>query len=115
MPKTKVLTTYSPLRSLSVTYEIARPGQPLGTYYVSACKGLSGTWKQKENTGFVAPLREKRTPKKRSIYLWFRSRDVNGTRGESVTHGLILRPKCRWLYLQRKCYRTKHCITVRES
>ncbi|GFV20139.1 transposon Tf2-6 polyprotein [Trichonephila clavipes] len=87
-----ILTLRSP-----VTYEIDDPDNPdqaLGTYNVSALKDYQEP-ETERNTGFVAPLRKRGCPKD----LLVPSRDVNGTRGESVTRGLILRPNCRWRYL----------------
>ncbi|GFT19387.1 uncharacterized protein TNCV_2533151 [Trichonephila clavipes] len=96
MPKREgpylILTLRSP-----VTYEIADPDQALGTYHVSALKDYQEP-ETERNTGFVAPLRKKRTPQK-EIISWFRVETSTEPEGESVTHGLIRRPKCRWRYL----------------
>ncbi|GFU95176.1 transposon Tf2-9 polyprotein [Trichonephila clavipes] len=99
MPKREgpylILTLRSP-----VTYQIdepANPDQSLGTYHVSALKNYQEP-ETERNTGFVAPSTEKRTPKK-EIISWFRAKTSTESEGESVTHGLILRPKCRWRYL----------------
>ncbi|GFX72986.1 retrovirus-related Pol polyprotein from transposon 297 [Trichonephila clavipes] len=65
MPKREgpylILTLRSP-----VTYEIADPANPdkaLGTYHVSALKDYQEP-ETERNTGFVAPLRKRRRPKK---------------------------------------------------
>ncbi|GFS75506.1 uncharacterized protein TNCV_1641021 [Trichonephila clavipes] len=98
MPKRKgpylILTLRSP-----VTYEIADPANPdqaLGTYHVSALKDYQEP-ETERNTGFVALLK-KRTLKK-EIISWFRAETSTEPERESVTHGLIRIPKCRWRYL----------------
>ncbi|GFV29502.1 CCHC-type domain-containing protein [Trichonephila clavipes] len=64
MPKREgpylILTLRSP-----VTYEIADPDQALGTYHVSALKDYQEP-ETERNTGFVAPLKKKGRPKKKS-------------------------------------------------
>ncbi|GFV38920.1 transposon Tf2-8 polyprotein [Trichonephila clavipes] len=99
MPKREgpylILTLRSP-----VTYEIADPTNPdqaLETYHVSALKDYQEP-ETERNTGFVAPLKKRGRPQK-EIISWFRAETLTEPDGESVTHGLILRPKCRWRYL----------------
>ncbi|GFT77328.1 transposon Tf2-9 polyprotein [Trichonephila clavipes] len=98
MPKREgpylILTLRSP-----VTYKIADPTNPdqaLETYHVPALKDYQEP-ETERNTGFVAPLKKRGRPKK--IIFWFRAETSTEPEGESVTHGLILRPKCRWRYL----------------
>ncbi|GFT99666.1 transposon Tf2-6 polyprotein [Trichonephila clavipes] len=66
MPKREGPYLILTLRS-SVTYEIADPANPyqaFGTYHYSALKDYQGH-ETKRNTGFVAPLRKRRRPKKK--------------------------------------------------
>ncbi|GFV10592.1 CCHC-type domain-containing protein [Trichonephila clavipes] len=91
-----LLTLRSP-----VTYEIADPANPaqaLGTYHVSALKDYQEP-EAERNTGFVAPLRKRGRPKKKLSPGSEPRRQRNQSLTHGVTHGLILRPKCRWRYL----------------
>ncbi|GFS51827.1 uncharacterized protein TNCV_2959281 [Trichonephila clavipes] len=99
MPKRKgpylILTLRSP-----VTYETADPANPdqaLGTYHVSALRDYQEP-ETERNTGLIAPLRKRGRPKKK-LPSGSEPRRQRNQRGESATHGLILRPKCRWRYL----------------
>ncbi|GFV67194.1 40S ribosomal protein SA [Trichonephila clavipes] len=86
-----ILTLRSP-----VTYEIADPANPdqaLVTYHVSALKDYQEL-ETERNTGFVASLK-KRGHSKEKLLPGSEPRRQQSHRG-SVTHGLILRPKCRW-------------------
>ncbi|GFT75757.1 hypothetical protein TNCV_3125511 [Trichonephila clavipes] len=99
MPKREGPYLILNLRS-PVTYEIADPANPdqaIGTYHFSALNDYQEP-ETERNTGFVALNTEKTTPKK-GIISWFRAESSTEPESESVTHGLILSPKCRWRYL----------------
>ncbi|GFS77848.1 transposon Tf2-9 polyprotein [Trichonephila clavipes] len=85
-----ILTLRSPL-----TYEIANPDQALGTYHVSALKDYQEP-ETERNTGFVAPLKKRGRPHTHTQKKLSPGSETSmEPEGESVTHGLIRRPKCR--------------------